>query len=161
VLKLSRVEGMAGPPLEGFHRGATCLTTPVTGHDEYLADGRNALLTSFDDERGTSRLLDLLARDRRLLHELRVSALRTARSWPSTEQSTAMFLLALRRIVAAPSPDPTGSAAGMAADIRMTMQRQQAAERDHERLQVRMNRIESLLSRGPLKVVRRRLAGRR
>jgi glycosyltransferase involved in cell wall biosynthesis len=161
VLKLSRVEGMAGPPLEGFHRGATCLTTPVTGHDEYLADGRNALLTSFDDERGTSRLLDLLARDRRLLHELRVSALRTARSWPSTEQSTAMFLLALRRIVAAPSPDPTGSAAGMAADIRMTMQRQQAAERDHQRLQVRMNRIESLLSRGPLKVVRRRLAGRR
>jgi glycosyltransferase involved in cell wall biosynthesis len=161
VLKLSRVEGMAGPPLEGFHRGATCVTTPVTGHDEYVADGRNALLTSFDDERGTSRLLDLLARDRRLLHELRVSALRTARSWPSTEQSTAMFLLALRRIVAAPSPDPTGSAAGMGADIRMTMQRQQAAERDHVRLQVRMNRIESLLSRGPLKVVRRHLAGRR
>jgi hypothetical protein len=72
-----------------------------------------------------------------------------------------MFLLALRRIVAAPSPDPTGSAAGMGADIRMTMQRQQAAERDHVRLQVRMNRIESLLSRGPLKVVRRHLAGRR
>jgi len=161
VLKLARVEGMAGPPLEGFHRGATCVTTPVTGHDEYVADGRNALLTSFDDERGTSRLLDLLARDRRLLHELRTSALRTARSWPSTEQSTAMLLLALRRIVAGPSPDPTGSAAGMAADIRMTMQRHQAAERDHERLQVRMNRIESLLLRGPLKVVRRRLAGRR
>jgi glycosyltransferase involved in cell wall biosynthesis len=161
VLKLARVEGMAGPPLEGFHLGATCVTTPVTGHDEYIADGRNALLTSFDDERGTSRILDLLARDRRLLHELRLSALRTARSWPSTEQSTAMLLLTLRRIVAAPSPDPTGSAASMAADIRMTMQRHQASERDHERLQVRMNRIESLLSRGPLKVVRKRLAGRR
>jgi glycosyltransferase involved in cell wall biosynthesis len=161
VLKLSRVEGMAGPPLEGFHRGATCITTPVTGHDEYIADGRNALLTSFDDERGTSRLLDLLARDRRLLHELRVSAVRTARAWPSTEQSTAMLLLALRRIVAAPSPDPTGAAAGMAADVRMTMQRHEASARDHERLQVRMNRIESLLSRGPLKVVRKRLAGRR
>jgi glycosyltransferase involved in cell wall biosynthesis len=161
VLKLARVEGMAGPPLEGFHRGATCITTPVTGHDEYIADGRNALLTSFDDERGTSRLLDLLAHDRRLLHELRVSAVRTARAWPSTEQSTAMLLLALRRIVAGPSPDPTGAAAGMAADIRMTMQRHQASERDHERLQVRMNRIESLLSRGPLKVVRKRLSGRR
>jgi glycosyltransferase involved in cell wall biosynthesis len=161
VLKLARVEGMAGPPLEGFHRGATCVTTPVTGHDEYVADGRNALLTSFDDERGTSRLLDLLARDRRLLHELRVSAVRTARAWPSTEQSTAMLLLALRRIVAGPSPDPTGAATGMAADIRMTMQRHQASERDHERLQVRMNRIESLLSHGPLKVVRKRLSGRR
>ncbi len=79
VLKLSRVEGMAGPPLEGFHCGATCITTPVTGHDEYVADGRNALLTSWDDERGTSRLLDLLARDRQLLHLLRVGAVRTAR----------------------------------------------------------------------------------
>ena len=25
VLKLCRVEGMFGPPLEGFHRGATCV----------------------------------------------------------------------------------------------------------------------------------------
>jgi hypothetical protein len=161
VLKLSRVEGMAGPPLEGFHCGATCITTPVTGHDEYISDGRNALLTSWDDERGTSRLLDLLARDRRLLHRLRVGAVRTARSWPSTEQSTAMLALALGRIVTAPSPDPTGSAASMAADIRTTMQRHQAAERDHERLEVRMRRIESLLSKGPLKMVRRAVAGRR
>jgi glycosyltransferase involved in cell wall biosynthesis len=161
VLKLARVEGMAGPPLEGFHCGATCVTTPVTGHDEYVSDGRNALLTSWDDERGTSRLLDLLARDRQLLHRLRVGALRTARSWPSTEQSTAMLALALGRIAAAPSPDPTGSAASMAADIRTTMQRHQSAERDHERLEVRMRRIESLLSKGPLKIVRRAVAGRR
>jgi glycosyltransferase involved in cell wall biosynthesis len=161
VLKLSRVEGMAGPPLEGFHLGATCITTPVTGHDEYIADGRNALLASWDDQRGTSRALDLLARDRRLLHELRLGALRTARSWPSTEQSTAMLFLTLRRISVAPSPDPTGAAASMAADIRMTMQRHQAAERDHERLVVRMSRIDSLLSRGPLKAVRRAMPGRR
>jgi glycosyltransferase involved in cell wall biosynthesis len=161
VLKLSRVEGMAGPPLEGFHRGATCITTPVTGHEEYIRDGTNALLTSWDDERGTARLLDLLARDRRLLHELRLAALRTARWWPSAEQSTAMLALALGRIAAGPSPDPTGAAAGMAADIRMTMQRHQAAQRDHERLAARMRRVESLLSRGPLKVVRRAVSGRR
>jgi hypothetical protein len=160
VLKLSRVEGMAGPPLEGFHRGATCVTTPVTGHDEYIADGRNALLTSWDDVRGTARLLDLLARDRRLLHELRVGALHTARSWPSAQQSTAMMALALRRIAAAPAPDPTGAAASMAADIRGTMQRHQAAQRDHERLAVRMRRVEGLFERGPLKLVRRAMAGR-
>jgi len=160
VLKLSRVEGMAAPPLEGFHCGATCVTTPVTGHEEYIADGRNALLTSWDDERGTARLLDLLGRDRRLLHELRTSALRTARSWPSVGQSTAMMALALRRIAAAPSPDPTGAAASVAADIRMTIQRQHARDRDHERLQIRMRRIESLLSRGPLRLARRVVAGR-
>ncbi len=45
VLKLSRVEGMFGPPLEGFHRGATCVVTPVTGHDEYVEHGWNGLLT--------------------------------------------------------------------------------------------------------------------
>jgi glycosyltransferase involved in cell wall biosynthesis len=161
VLKLSRVEGMAAPPLEGFHCGATCVTTPVTGHEEYIADGRNALLTSWDDERGTARLLDLLGRDRRLLHELRTSAVRTARSWPSVGQSTAMLALALHRIAAAPSPDPTGAAASVAADIRMTMQRQHTRDRDHERLQVRMRRIESLLSRGPLRLLRRAVAGRR
>lgn len=160
LLKLSRVEGMAGPPLEGFHRGATCVTTPVTGHDEYIADGVNALLTSWDDERGTARLLDLLARDRCLLHALRCGAVETARAWPSTEQSTAMFALALRRIAAAPSPDPSGAAASMAADIRMTMTGRHAHDRDHARLQARMRRVDGLLSRGPLKLVRRIAAGR-
>ena len=52
VLKLSRVEGMFGPPLEGFHRGATCVVTPVTGHDEYVAHGWNGLVIDWDDVRG-------------------------------------------------------------------------------------------------------------
>jgi len=30
LLKLSSVEGMFGPPLEAFHRGATAVVTPVT-----------------------------------------------------------------------------------------------------------------------------------
>ena len=65
VLKLTHVEGMFGPPLEGFHMGATCVTTPVTGHDEYIEHGWNGLVVDWDDARGTARLLDLLARDRR------------------------------------------------------------------------------------------------
>ena len=40
MLKLSRAEGMYGPPLEAFHMGATVVTTPVTGHDEYVAPRR-------------------------------------------------------------------------------------------------------------------------
>ena len=79
VLKLSSVEGMFGPPLEGFHRGATCVVTPVTGHEEYVEHGYNGLLTDWDDLRGTARQLDLLARDRALLHFLRTNALETAR----------------------------------------------------------------------------------
>ena len=44
LLKLSSVEGMFGPPLEAFHRGATCVVTPVTGHEEYVEHGFNGLV---------------------------------------------------------------------------------------------------------------------
>jgi glycosyltransferase involved in cell wall biosynthesis len=116
VLKLSRIEGMAGPPLEGFHCGATCVVTPVTGHDEYVAHGWNGLVTEWDDVRGTARLLDLLARDRRYLHFLRVNALETAKAWPSWEQSSTFMAAALSAIRRLPPPDPRGPATLLAAE---------------------------------------------
>jgi glycosyltransferase involved in cell wall biosynthesis len=106
LLKLSRVEGMFGPPLEAFHLGATCVVTPVTGHEEYVRHRHNGLVVDWDDERGTARALDLLARDRALLHLLRSNALATARAWPSWEQAGAFMALALRRIAAEPPPQP-------------------------------------------------------
>ena len=111
VLKLSRVEGMFGPPLEGFHRGATCVVTPVTGHEEYVVHGWNGLVADWDDISGTGRRLDILARDRRLLHFLRLNALATARSWPSWQQSTQFMAVALRRISALPAIRRKGRAA--------------------------------------------------
>jgi O-antigen biosynthesis protein len=116
VLKLSRIEGMFGPPLEGFHCGATCVVTPVTGHEEYVSHGWNGLVTEWDDPRGTARLLDLLARDRRYLHFLRTNALETARSWPSWEQSSAFMAAVLRAIVRLPPPDPRGPGTMLAAE---------------------------------------------
>jgi glycosyltransferase involved in cell wall biosynthesis len=104
LLKLSRAEGMYGPPLEAFHRGATVVTTAVTGHDEYVRHGVNGLVVGWDDPRGTARTLDLLARDRRLLHELRTGALETARAWPDWRQSSQWMALALRRVAAEPMP---------------------------------------------------------
>ncbi len=106
VLKLSAVEGMFGPPLEGFHKGATCVTTEVTGHEEYIRHGHNALVCDWGDERGTARQLDLLARDRDLLHELRTNALETARGWPSWDQAGRLMAEALATIRAQPPPDP-------------------------------------------------------
>ena len=108
VLKLSRIEGMSGPPLEGFHCGATCVVTPVTGHEEYVVHGWNGLVTEWDDVRGTARLLDLLARDPRYLHFLRVNALETAKAWPSWEQSSTFMAAALSAIRRLPPPDPRG-----------------------------------------------------
>ncbi len=118
LLKLSRVEGMFGPPLEAFHAGTTCVTTPVTGHEEYVVHGENALLCDWDDLRGTARLLDLLARDRALLHRLRAGALETARAWPDWERQGALMALALRRVHAAPEPRAAPALARLLADAR-------------------------------------------
>jgi glycosyltransferase involved in cell wall biosynthesis len=104
VLKTSRVEGMYGPPLEGFHRGSTCVTTPVTGHEEYIRHRDNAIVVDWDDPAGTARWLDTLAIDRALLRELRVNALETAREWPSWRQSTELFAAALGEILEEPAP---------------------------------------------------------
>ena len=118
VLKLSSVEGMFGPPLEGFHRGATCVVTPVTGHEEYVEHGWNGLVTEWDDPRGTARQLDLLARDRELLHFLRLNALETARAWPSWDQASEFMAAALIAIREDPQPAGTAGAARMLADLR-------------------------------------------
>jgi glycosyltransferase involved in cell wall biosynthesis len=136
VLKLSSVEGMFGPPLEGMHRGATCVVSPVTGHEEYVEHGWNGLVTDWDDLRGTARELDLLAADRRYLHFLRMNAVETARAWPSWEQSGMFMAGALRRI--ADLPPPSASGRRLAADIRAVMD-------SHRRILVERNALEGEL----------------
>jgi glycosyltransferase involved in cell wall biosynthesis len=118
LLKLSIVEGMFGPPLEAFHCGATCVVTPVTGHDEYVVHGWNGLLTDWDDVLGTARALDLLARDSDLLRFLRANALETARAWPSWEQSSQFMAAALLAIRRDPPPLAAPAAASLLADLR-------------------------------------------
>jgi glycosyltransferase involved in cell wall biosynthesis len=136
VLKLSSVEGMFGPPLEGMHRGATCVVSPVTGHDEYVEHGWNGLVTDWDDLRGTARELDLLAADRGYLHFLRLNAVETARAWPSWEQSGMFMAAALRRIRELPPPTPSGRR--LAADIRAFMDA-------HRRILIERNEYEGEL----------------
>ncbi len=163
LLKLSRVEGMYGPPLEAFHMGATCVTTEVTGHEEYVRHGVNALVVDWDDERGTARQLDLLARDRALLGRLRRGALRTARAWPGWEEASGPMATALHEIAAAPAPDPYAHLPRLLADIRAGIE----AERGlvHERRQLlhdarRWQRINALPVLGPLLAARRKVRHR-
>jgi hypothetical protein len=117
VLKLSRVEGLPLPPIEGFHMGATCVVTPVTGVEEYIEHGVNGLIVDFDDLIGTARWLDLLARDPALLERLRDGALATARSWPSWEESTGRMAAALAELRALRPPPATAGASSLLADI--------------------------------------------
>jgi O-antigen biosynthesis protein len=117
LLKLSRVEGMFGPPLEGFHKGATCVVTPVTGHDEYVVHGENGLVVDWDDTAGTARALDLLARDGVLLHRLRSGALATARAWPGWEQQGQVMAAVLRAVRREPLPDARHAGRRLAHDM--------------------------------------------
>jgi glycosyltransferase involved in cell wall biosynthesis len=138
LLKLSRAEGMYGPPLEAFHMGATCVTNPVTGHEDYVAHDVNALVVDWDDPVGTAAALDLLARDRALLQRLREGALATARAWPDWETASAPMADVMRALVAEPPPSPRPSghraAAGaqaMIAALELAQARAQDAEARH------------------------------
>ena len=154
VLKLSRVEGMFGPPLEGMHCGATCVVTAVTGHEEYVEHGVNGLVVDWDDTRGTARALDLLAKDRTLLHELRCGALATAKAWPSWEQSGLFMAGALREVARRPQPDAAPASARLLADLRAGIESQRlvVSERDGLRYRVGpLDWLDALLQRRPIR----------
>ena len=160
LLKLSAVEGMSGPPLEGFHCGATCVVTPVTGHDEYVAHGFNGLVTDWDDERGTARLLDLLARDRALLHELRLNAVRTARAWPSWSDQAHVMAAALRAIRREPPPRAFAGAVELLGDVGAAVEHTRRAIEERDRLRYRVAplvALERALERRPLRWIARPL----
>lgn len=147
LLKLSSVEGMFGPPLEGFHLGATCLVTPVTGHEEYVEHGFNGLIADWGDLRGTARQLDLLARDRPLLHFLRSNALETARAWPSWEQSSQFMAAALLAIRREHALYDRRKAARLMADLRGGLEIYHVHLRERAELLRRATRIERRLQR--------------
>jgi O-antigen biosynthesis protein len=147
LLKLSSVEGMFGPPLEGFHRGATCVTTPVTGHEEYVEHGWNGLITDWDDELGTARALDLLARERDTLHFLRLNALETARSWPSWAQSSQFMAAALSSIRSSPPASAAASSARLLADLREGLETYDAHLRERADFARRALRFDPVITR--------------
>ncbi len=98
IVKLSYVEGMFGPPLEMFHCGGTAITYDVTGHEEYLKDGYNALVVKTDDELEVINCINRLKNDRILLNRLKAGALKTANDWSDWDKSSFEFLSAMDKI---------------------------------------------------------------
>ena len=82
-----------------------------------------------------ARALDLLARDRALLHRLRWGALATARGWPSWEQQGTVMAAALREIARRPAPPGGRFDARLLAELRGGIEAHAlvAAERDRLR----------------------------
>jgi glycosyltransferase involved in cell wall biosynthesis len=91
LLKLSRVEGVFGPPLEMFSQGGTAICSAVTGSDEYLVHGYNSLLVDRINENRMPRYLKLLGESPQYLDQLRRGAVETARR--ATDWSVSAGLL--------------------------------------------------------------------
>jgi hypothetical protein len=122
LLKLSRIEGLSLPPLEGFHSGLPCVVTPFGGHSEYVRHGENGLVVGFDDVPGTAWALDLLARDRELLSRLSEGALETARAWPDQAAAGSAFVEALERFDRLDPPQPGLEIERMLGVLRLTQE---------------------------------------
>ena len=102
LVKLSYVEGMFGPPLEMFHCGGTSITYDVTGHDEYIKNGENAIVIPTDHEEEVVEAINRLKLDKNELARLKKNAAQTAAEWPDWEMSSAAFIRALSDIAGRP-----------------------------------------------------------
>lgn len=102
IVKLSLVEGMFGPPLEMFHCGGTAIVYDVSGFDEYIVHGSNALVAPMHDENAVLEHLRQLRESPRLLEDLKAGAAETASQWPDWPQSSARFVEHLETWFAAP-----------------------------------------------------------
>ncbi len=98
LVKLSYVEGMFGPPLEMFHCGGTALVYDVTGHDEYIQDGVNAIVVAKDNEDEVVAWLKRLRQEPDLLQKLKDGARQTAYDWPDWADCAERFSAALTAI---------------------------------------------------------------
>lgn len=94
LLKLSRVEGMFGPPIEAFHCGATAIVSEVTGYDEYIRNGINALTVPVDGFLEARLAMSDLSDSGHRLTSLKANAQTTASAWPSIEESGENFVSA-------------------------------------------------------------------
>lgn len=104
LVKLSRVEGMFGPPLEMMHCGGTAVVWDVTGHEDYLVHGQNGLVAPTGDFDSVVAAIDRLATDADELQRLSAGGLRTAAGWPGWEQSSAAFHRSLQTLARNPQP---------------------------------------------------------
>jgi len=81
LVKMSRVEGFFGPPMEAMACGCAVVVGQVTGYDEYIADRRNALVVEMGDTvAATQAIKHILANDG-VRERLVAAGYRTAHRW--------------------------------------------------------------------------------
>lgn len=80
LVKLSSVEGFFGPPLEMMACGGVCIVSDVTGYDEYIKDGYNALVIPNGNIDLAHQALKRLISDNDLYNKLQSNGKLTAHS---------------------------------------------------------------------------------
>ncbi len=78
LIKVSAVEGFFGPPLEMLATGGTCIVSNVTGHDEYIRNGHNAIVIPIGDVKAGVEALRRLVSDSDLRKQLAANGRKTA-----------------------------------------------------------------------------------
>jgi len=81
LLKMSRVEGFFGPPLEMMACGGTVVVGKVTGYDEYIRDEYNALVVEQGDLNKARESITRIINDKKLKDMLVANGLATVREW--------------------------------------------------------------------------------
>ncbi len=103
LIKLSSVEGFFGPPLEMMACGGTAVVSKVTGYDEYIRSGENALAVDIDDEEGAYQALKSLVEDAALRKRLSQNGIQTAQSMDWKDRSP-LFEKAMNRLIEKSQP---------------------------------------------------------
>ena len=70
LLKVSMVEGCFGPPMEMMACGGVAIVGRVTGYDEYIIDGYNALVVDVHDVAGVRNAINKVTSDNELRSRL-------------------------------------------------------------------------------------------
>jgi glycosyltransferase involved in cell wall biosynthesis len=81
LLKMSRVEGFFGPPLEMMACGGAVVVGKVTGYEEYIKDGYNALVVEQGDIIQARESIKRIINDRGLQEKLINSGFETVKEW--------------------------------------------------------------------------------
>lgn len=81
LLKMSKVEGFFGPPLEMMACGGAVVVGKVTGYDEYITNGYNALVVEEGDVNGARNAIKTLQENRELLSNLIRNGKKTVNNW--------------------------------------------------------------------------------
>lgn len=81
LLKLSRVEGFFGPPMEMMACGGVSVVGKVTGYDEYIIDEENALVVEPYDIDAARLAVNRLINDQSLRQKLSAAGRATVDAW--------------------------------------------------------------------------------